>query len=294
MALPFFKVKLVSLKASEKEIIGKLIHFRLSGYQSSAINHLTNETMEQIRELAIKFGEQILEVNCPSSVSYSQAKINFNQIIKKLPPIKFIIGSYTAQLIQFYTITSSDKFIPEQSSNEFNDFLMANIKEFGSTHQNLFIAEYKLIKIYNDLCDFVDAHEGVLALIPQQKEQLDYINTELNQLHGQIKNWLAGDPCNVFTHYLNFASHYCYAKKFELFFKINQHTLTDDEKEDLAFEQNFHLQLAHNSLDEYEALISDPDQVYSGAEFSLGRNVLEKLPTSSLDEIKSHVASLRT
>lgn len=293
MGLQFFKVQKAIMSAAEKSIIEVLVDIRLSSYNASKITRLNDSDLANIRALATKLGEKILEANIGDSLSYNEARINFNRAIKKLPENnRFITASYSAQLLQYYTIVSAEEFVADQSIVAFNDFLTTNRTRFGDIDTNIFIAEYKLIKIYNTLCDLVDAKQGILAPLHEQEKLIDLIPKELAALRVHIDRWLLDAPDNVFIHYLSFAHHYSCAKTLELAFLHNEKSLSEEKKLDTAQDQDLLLKLAQDELKEIEHLQSN-ESVSLGSEFSLGQDVLAKMPVKELDAIQSHVAALR-
>jgi hypothetical protein len=289
----FFKApKTASLSGSEQAIINLLVEIRYSDYKPTLINDLSSESLTQIRALVIKLGERILEANCQNPLLYPEAKINFHRVVKTIPEIKFIVCSYAAQLVQYFTIVSTDDFTVEQSIVGFNDFLASHKKQFGDTDKNLFITEYKLIKIYNNLCDLVEEQNGTLA--PGSKEDkvglVTLIISELVRIRTQIDQWILDAPENIFVRYLSFCHYYSYAKALEFNFTEHQETLSEEERLAEAATQDFALKLAQEELVHCEYL-KDKSKC-SGLEFSLGQDVFNKMP-ADLDKIKSHVASLR-
>jgi hypothetical protein len=289
----FFKVsKTASLSGSEQAIIKLLVEIRYSDYKPTLINELSSESLAQIRALMIKLGERILEANCQNPLLYTEAKINFNRVVKAIPEIKFILCSYAAQLVQYFTIVSTDDFTAEQSIVGFNEFLSSNKMQFGDTDKNLFITEYKLIKIYNNLCDLVEEQNGTLAPRPKKdkEELIKVIHSELVRIRKQIDLWILDAPENIFVRYLSFCHYYCYAKALEFNFTEHQETLSEEEKLEDAATQDFALKLAQEELVHCEYLKNNSK--CSGLEFSLGQDVFNKMP-ADLDKIKSHVASLR-
>ena len=293
MALQFFKVQKASMSAAEKSIIEVLVDIRLSNYHPSKISRLSQGDLPTIRALATKLGEKVLEANNQDSLTYNEARINFSRALKALPENnKFIIGSYTAQLLQYYTIVSAEEFVADQSILAFNEFLIANRATFGDIYKNLFIAEYKLIKIYNTLCDLVDAKHGTLAPFNEQKELMELIPKELATLRVQINQWLLDAPDNAFIHYLSFSHYYSCAKAHELSFLHNEKLLTEDEKLDAVQNQDLLFKLAEEELAIIESLQTS-ERTFLGAEFSLGQDLLSKMPVSDLESVKTHIAELR-
>jgi len=292
MKFQFFKVPQTSMTPSEKTVIELLVEIRNSDYKPAMVNRLTMEHLLQINNLVTKLGAKILEANSRDAIAYNEARINFSRVIKELPENKFVLSSYAAQLLQYYTIVSADEFSPDQGVVEFNDFLYEHRASFGNTYKNLFIAEYKLIKIYNSLCDLIEMHEGTLAPIPAaSKEKLiSTIISELEKLKKQMDQWILDAPDHTFIHYLSFAYYYCYAKTLELHFLENQKMMSEEEKATASDTQHAALKFAKDALKDVENLKNNSK--FPGTEFSLGQDLLGKLPIKDFDTIKLHLSEL--
>jgi len=275
---------------SEKEIINTLVELRHEQYSSKLVNRIPDTDYPAIKALAIKLGEKILKANHPVSANYNRAKIQFNSTINELfkQDVRFNMATFAAQLLQYYTVISHPEFEPVQNIEEFVRFLIQT-PQLGETGTNLFVTEYKLIKIYNDLCDFVDVKAGVIAPIVNMPARVEFLVAELEKIKSQVTKWLNDAPDNIFVHYLNFALNYCFAKVLELQFISDKTSLSDDERIFLATLQDAFLEQTKKSLTEIEQLKARNVPFLYGIEFNLGQEVFNKLPSSDLESLQAHV-----
>jgi hypothetical protein len=277
---------------SEKTLIGTLVSIRAARFSVSSIHKLAEADYTKMKALVIKLGEKILKANHADAELYNAAKINFmisiNELFKK--GVKFILVSYASQLLQYYTIISDAKFEPQKGTKAFLD-LLADVK-FGTTDNNLFVTEYKLIKIYNDLCDLVDSENGVIAQITTLAAQIHYLLEELKKIQLYVTKWVDDAPDNVFVHYLNFAVNYCFAKAIELQFTRLKHSLTEDEQSSLSDLQQTFLEQAQKALSTIKKLKENGLPLMMGSEFNLGQEVFNRLPVTDLEAVESHLNSL--
>lgn len=275
-------------RASGKGIIETLTRIRATNYHIVLVNRITESQYPAIKQLAIKLGNKILEENShePSGLVDAQAK--FARVIDALFEAnnKFAIVSFSAQLLQYYTVISDNDFVAGANLKDFNDFLESRLDAFGSVENNLLITEYQLIKIYNDLSALTDSVTEKIAPIIDMENQIDLLLSNLNVFKLKIDQWILDAPNNIFVHYLNFSMNYSCAKALELQCHIQDKTLSTDERLFLSSSQQYYLDAAKQSLQTINALNEQADNpCLSGSEFSLGQNVLVKIPISDPDSL---------
>lgn len=283
-----------SKTSSEKKmtdaIINKLIKFRKSDYNPIEINKLSDLELKTIKNTVTMLGIKILNTrfnqnpdDSSKSATHHFLKTIEHLMVRELSKFSFI--SYVAQLLQYYTITSDQTFLTETPLVDFNEFLKNNLEKFGNTDKNLLITEYKLIKLYNDLCKFKDKQPDDL-----QKNFL-YLRTQLSMIQKQVEQWGMEAPNDVFVKYLLFVIHYSWSKMHELEFTLLEN-LDTEESLNKAYIQEIHLKEAERALQQLKELMENSSPDIQGLEFSFGQNVLNFLPVKDLDEVASHISRL--
>jgi flagellar basal body rod protein FlgB len=293
-------------RPANSEVISKLTAIRVAGYNKKVVDQqLSEQNHKDILLLTKQLGEKVLKVNLINSEGtkvFKAARIQFNEVINNLAQKgTFPLVFYAAQLLQFYTIICDDKFEPNLSPPYFQKLLADNIDNYGDTNSNLFIAEYKLTIIYNNLVSSGDLYANTDAVMQDSDPKMPLLQLKLtlNQLESlkeNIDKWLLEATDNVFVHYLSFIYQYTLAKALEFQFVVQERQLSDESKLELSKTQETHLTLAKealDSLDELNRYFEGRGESYSnGLEFSLGQGLLHKLPETNLNELRTHVISL--
>jgi hypothetical protein len=291
MKFHFFKPTANGLSKPDKELISTLVGIRVAHNPTRAILALKDTDYPKMNALVIKLGEKILQANYTDGERYNEAKRKFLATINELfkQNIKFNSAFYTSQLLQYYTIICHEKFAPEQNTAAFLDFLAAT--KFEETESNLFITEYKLIKIYNDLSDLIDSKAGTIAPMGALEAQVPRLLEELNKIQENVTKWLEDAPDNVFVHYLSFSVNYCFARSIELQFTLLKDSLPEQEQSSLSDLQQIFFTQAQKALEQIKELKESGIHV-KGSEFNLGQDVFNRLPAADLDAVQSHMHSL--
>lgn len=277
-----------------------LTKIRVSGYPVRQIKRISEENFSAIKQLTLELGKEIIAANLKDKDVEELAKASdtFDAAIDRLWNFKnkFPAVNFACQLLQYYTIITSDQDFRNLTTLEFCKYLEINSRKFGDCNDNKFIAEYKLIKMYNDLTHFTDAVRGAVAPIGDLETQLECISQQLNFLAEKIKNWESDAPDSLFIRYLSFAMYYITAKAVEFQYTAQEGSLTPDEKNYCVASQQACLRFALQKLNDINDLLEDTEEkgieAASGMEFSLGRNVFRHLPSDNIEEIRAHVTSL--
>jgi len=284
----------------QDEATSLLTEIRVAGYPVPQIKGISKKKFSAIKKLTRDLGKKILTANLKDEDVEELAKAShtFDAAINRLWNFddKFPAVNFACQLLQYYTITSDQDFRKNLTTLEFCNYLEINSEKFGDCNDNIFIAEYKLIKIYNDLTHFTDAVRSGVTPIGDLEKQLQCISQELNFLAEKIKNWESAAPDSLFFQYLSFARYYITAKTVEFQYTVQESLLTPDEKNYCVASQQACLRFALQKLNDINELLKDTEEhgieAASGMEFSLGRNVLRHLPSDNIEEIRAHVTSL--
>ena len=287
------------------DVIKKITAIRVSGYKISLINQLDEQDYKVILILIKELGEKILKVNLingEGTDTFNEARAKFIDIVNKLPQInRFEVVSYAAQLLQYYTILCDDNFIPHSNFSNFNQLLSNNEQRFGTTKNNLFIAEYILILIYNELAlsalSHAEVDEGIKSSDGKMRlGSLRLKSQKLIELNELITEWTTDAPNNVFVLYLSFIYHYTSARLLEFQYEMQEEKLTEEGQLKLSEAQESHFNLAKEALETIETVIQfDKERGIihsSGLEYSFGQALLSKLPETNMDEMKKHLLSL--
>ncbi len=283
------------------EIIKTLVMIRKSDYNPVKINALLAPELLLIKKTAEILGTKILTARLSPSAPYAhflREKSSFFNTIGHFiqnEQSTFPLVAYTAQLLQYYTIISDPQFFAGTTLLDFEQFLNDNLAKFGKTDKNLFLTEYKLIKIYNDLATLTDTAPNFIATTKPNDETVDFLKTQLRIIQTQVNQWSIDAPDNVFVVYLQFVMHYTYAKMNELEFRQDQSHLENPASSDSLKRvdiQEIHLKNAETSLKELKNLMADTSTYTKGLEFSFGQNVLNFLPVKELNNVASHVSEL--
>ncbi|BBB15278.1 hypothetical protein RVIR1_07890 [Candidatus Rickettsiella viridis] len=280
------------------ELTALLTAIRVSGYNTEEIASISKAKLSLISALIINLGNKILKTRIESEEPLARAKLDFSQLIKRLAgdsnTVAFV--RYACQLLQYYTLLCDKEFVPDMTLQDWQNFLYINKESFGDTTNNPFVIEYALIKIFNQLNELTDSVEGKIAPLPQLDETRLYLHHRLEKLAETINLWASNDTNNVFFHYLKFVYHYAYSKAIELQFLAKKVSLTEEENVNLSDSQQLYLLAAKDSINKidtlYEQTKNNAQLVIQGTEFSFGLNVLIKLPTSDINQIKEHLSSL--
>lgn len=287
------------------DVIKKITAIRVSGYKISLMNQLDERDYKVILTLIKELGEKILKVNlinAKGTDTFNEARAKFIDLVNNLPQInRFEVVSYAAQLLQYYTILCDDNFISNSNFSNFNQFLSNNEQKFGTTHNNLFIAEYILILIYNELAlsalSHAEVDEGIKSSDGKMRlGSLRLKSQKLIELNELIKEWTTDAPNNVFVLYLSFIYHYTSARLLEFQYEMQEEKLTEEGQLKLSGAQESHFNLAKEALESIETVIQfDKERGIThsgGLEYSFGQALLNKLPETNMDEMKKHLLSL--
>lgn len=279
-------------------VIKKLTEIRKSNYKITLINQMKVEEFSDLEALVLSMGNKILKANHNefNETQLSDTQANFRQTIEFFfaSRNKFVITYFSAQLLQYYTIICNDEFKPNTSLQDFLIFLGSNLESFGSVDNNLFITEYKLIKIYNDLCRLTDSSSEENFSTPEIEAECNILLEQLNKIKIQVDRWCMDAPSNIFLQYLTFVINYSSAKVIELQYSIKGSSIELDEQNLLHKCQKIFLNASKGNLEKIITLNKEQSHtsVIAGTEFSLGQNILVKLPNVDLNKIKEHVVSL--
>ncbi|EHL29655.1 hypothetical protein [Legionella drancourtii] len=284
--------------ASEPNIIELLTQLRHANYPMSSINSLNENHLSQIQELVTELGQKILGAKSDADPKVGEARANVQKVVSELIKTKnkYAIVSFATQLLQYYTIICDQDFEPKQSLEDFNQLLVKK-RAFGDVSKNLFVTEYRLVKIYNDLITLTDAQMGKIAPIRDGECKLGILLEQLAAIKEKIDEWEPQNPDNIFLSYLNFTVNYTYAQVLECQFNLQKHKLSEQEKALYADSQkDIFLKAALDALVKIRTLVEYCNERQTpfakGAEFSLGQSLLHKMPVDDLKVIQEHVSSL--
>lgn len=298
----FFRVE-TSPAQSEAEAIELLTKLRASNYPVKLIRGIKDGQSEAIYDLVMKLSTKLLlsrmtdknTSDTEKQSSLTQLRGVIDQLFNNNSKLAAI--SFAAQLLQYYTLVCHEDFEPNNSLIDFDAFLTANNQWLGDVSANLFIVEYKLVKIYNDMVTYTDAKLGKIAPIKDVDQKTGLLLDHLGKIKKQVEGWEDLAPDNAFLIYLNFFINYTYAQALECQFKIHEKKLPLDEKLSLStIQRDVFLTACKNALTRMN-VVTEFSNAYQrefpvGAEFSLGQGVLHNMPEADLDKAKEHISSL--
>lgn len=284
--------------APEPSIIELLTQVRNANYPVISMSRLNETHFAQIQELVIDLGQKILGAQSAAAPkmegAHAKLQLVAGELIKRKQ--KYAIVSFAAQLLQYYTIVCDKDFEPNQSLEDFNQ-LLAKRSAFGDVSKNLFVIEYRLVKIYNDLISFTDAQMGKIAPIKYGEHKVSALLEQLAVIKEKVDEWEQKNPDNIFFSYLNFTVNYTYAQALECQFNLQEEKLSAEDKALYADAQkNVFLKAALAALDKTRILEADSEErkqpFAKGAEFSLGQGLLHKMSVNDLATVHEHVSTL--
>jgi len=279
-----------------RNIVRGLTLYRLANYPRAI--EISLETLAFVKTLTLEIGNRILEVMLTEPLKQEEAKSNFSDSLNIL-----FIGTrknealkFSAQLFQYYTMLKYQEVLVSLDSAGFIEFLDRHIKTLGASDINLFVIEYKLIKIYNDIIylqDTLKPFDDPSSIFLSKKTSL---LTTLIELGKTLKSLLIDEENNIFHHYLYFCVCYCNAKAIELEYHVKPELLSDTEKHSFFVTQQIFLEQAYRSIQIIEKIqieTDSPETYTDGKIFTLGRHIFDRLPSNNIEAIKTHLLSLR-
>lgn len=284
----------------DSDIIRKLTVARLSGYSMPKINkEFSEDDYPEIKVLINVLGSKILDtrfVGKNNEGDYKEAQEKFLVMTDNFlaeSKNKFAIIVYSAQLLQYYTVICHDEFEAGLSYQEFVEFLENNSDIFGTTNKNPFIVEYKLIKIFNDLC--MVSGSGI-----EFEKQLTCLINCLTSLQSNVDDFKETAPDYVFSQYLDFVINFIRAKLFEcnyLALRNNLKEFSREEQEQHSDVQQIFIKQMHSAL----CLISDLFKSSSehnlahvkGLEYCFGQDLFVKFPRQNMETMERNINMLR-
>lgn len=284
----------------DPNIIRKLTAIRVSGYKLPLINQEISITDEKtVSDLVLGLGEKILKVNLierEGTEHFKAVRTQFKEILTQLSKNRLALIVYAADLLQFYTIICAQQFNPNGNLHEFQQLLSNGSNKFGETQDNLFIIEYQLTQIYNELVLLGDTFTSTEQTSKDLHANFKLIETELHHLRESIDKKILAEPDNVFLQYLSFLHSYASAKHLELRYIVEEKQLSKEEIVELYGLQELFLNAARSAIDQINAL----NQFYAeykvqyakGLEFALGQDLLRRFPEFNLVTLREHLSSL--
>lgn len=287
-------------------IIRKLTAARLADYSYMKTNgEFSEDDYPEIMALVNAMGSNILEtrfVGKNKDDNHNEAQEKFVEMTNNFfaeSKNKVAIIVYSAQLLQYYTVICQDDFVTGQSYLEFFDFLENNTSKFGDTHKNPFIVEYKLIKIFNELCLLMDSISGTISPVKELETQLSLLFNYLMQLQSTVEHFKLTAPDYVFSQYLDFVINYVMAKLMEVNFKVlcnNLAEFPDEEKVRHSDLQQCYIAQASSALCTITDLFkytSGRNLVHAkGVEYCFGQELFVKFPGQNMESMESMVRNI--
>jgi hypothetical protein len=280
---------------NNKQIIKILTLFRLANYPKTI--RISAETLSYLKTFIQDLTDKILDTTIKDSSEREIAKSNFSESIKDFFVETNIVNALTfsAQLLQYYTMLNHQEVLASLDSAGFVDFLQSKSKTLGISDLNLFIMEYKLIKIYNDLCLFDASIKSYVAPVSNLSIKKERLLGLLADLGPRIIELVSKERDNIFYHYLHFCFCYCNAKvmDFEAYTKAKPISLEEDHS--FFATQQLYLEQAFLNLENIERIQADAEDCkigFHGQIFSLGRHIFDHLPSNNIASIKAHLQSM--
>jgi hypothetical protein len=284
---------------NNKHIIRELIKIRINDYKIDLQNELFySDTLQNLLDLIFGIVEKILSTNNENNIRANQMqseqlKQQLNSLAKEKPD-SFIF--FSSQLVQYYTIICDSKLA---SIDKFGNTLnyMENKKEqFGDVSKNLFIIEYYLIKLYNEIFKCKEEFENASDTVKTNlKKWLDYDRKKYSLFLTHISNILEENivhfPHSIYNNYLNVVVNYTLALIVEYQLRINADTYQDQEKPPEAFFENQknYFKKIEQSLDVLETKLN---QSSCFEPFLLGSDIFSNFPIKTIPEFKAHLQTM--
>lgn len=290
-------------KEERRNAIKVLIGLREAGFPVPELQKLlkTPYILEHIKELAIELGSKFIRQeleNEANSSAFLEVKKQFTDLVKAMhgATSPFHLVFFASDLLQFYVVASEPKWQEQNTTAKVTEFLKTKQPLTGNCDGNLFVLEFKVLTMYNELITLQEGFEHTTLSQPIILAQLSALTDELVGIKKQIDTKLAAVPDNCFALYLKFAINYTCAKIAEVQFQVTESELSEADKLQHADVQKVFLKGAKEDLEKIKASQTFSKETgkpfAAGEQYCYGRSLLRKLPSDNLEVIMEHVAEI--
>lgn len=278
----------------DKELVALLVEIYHSNFsKESILKAMQLKKEHDFGGLALNLGERILEANenTLTKADYKKTNKNFIKRIKDLQKNDaYQLIYFTAQILQYFTVITSKGFSSGFHFRQFQRFLNNHRYEFGEESHNLFLIEYQLIKMCNDLVQYKLSY---IAFKPglmkePQSSYLKLIEKSLYSIKTDVESLQKEQVNSIFVHYLLFLMNYtlaelCWSKLKEESRVVSCLRLADEQKKYVC--------AAKKEIDEIKNASVEKEKCF-GLEFGLGAKALFHFPEKNLEKLSKEMALL--
>jgi uncharacterized protein YkvS len=254
----------------------------------SEIKRISGPDFLKIRALVVSRAETILNKSSADPITLHEARTLFLASIDRLWNFTSRVPAVTfsCQLLQYYAVIYHDKMDKTAGVQDVIEFLDENTGKCCKWENNLLIMEFVLLQIYHELGQFPN-----LPLPQELQAKNNFILEQLNLFSKKIAQWGLDAPDNTFVHYLDCIYSFVVAKALD-FQATKSGLLTEQESTFFIESKQYFLKKSVNCLNTIKNLTefaaSRGMLTPSGMEFSLGINVLIKLPIQEISTIEKN------
>lgn len=291
-------------KEDRREAIRLLTQLREFGFPAVEIKKIyeSKSTKKNIVNLCLEIGSKLIKNELEKEgkgKNFLEEKKHFYSILKDMERSENILPflNYAAELLQFYTFSCQESLERKKGIINLNNFIASKKKILGDCKGNLLVIEYKIITSYNELVELQDDFEKNNIPKEESNSKLVGILYEIGKMKDEIEDKIRKSPNNPFCFYIKFALNYCCAKAVEFQYQIGENSFNEQEKIAMSELQKLFFTEAKNSLDtlkeekRFVKINSNELHIFRNA-FSIGREMLRKLPSANLETITEHLIAL--
>lgn len=295
----FEKNSTINQQVINSDIIRKLTAARLSDYNILKIStEFSEHDYPEIKVLINELGSKILKTRFAGENQeddFTKAREQFLRMTDNFiagSKNKFAVIIYSAQLLQYYTVICQKDLNEKPSCQGFAEFLENYADIFGNANNNPFIVEYKLIKVFNELCMISDSHI-------EFEKQLTSLMSFLTPLQAIVDELILSAPDYVFSQYLVFVINCIRAKVVEINFLMLRNTPGEFSIE----EQELHSDAQQIFIREMQSALQTIADLFDtsaergcvhvkGMEYCFGQDLFVKFPRQNMETMQRNTGML--
>jgi hypothetical protein len=285
---------------NNKHILRELIKIRINDYKIDRENELFySYNLQSLIGLILGIIKKIIYTNNENDIQANQMQYEHLKqqlsFLAKEKPDSFIF--FSSQLVQYYTIICDSELASINTFSKILNYIENKREHFGDVSKNLFIIEYYLIKLYNEIFRCKEEFEHASDTVKTNlKKWLDYdrkkYSSFLTHLSTILEEKIVHFPHSIYNNYLNVVLNYTHALIVEYQLRINADTYQDQEKPPEAFfenQQNYFKKI-EKSLDVLETKINKSSCFEP---FLLGSDIFSNFPIKTIPEFKAHILTMK-